>query len=93
FWFSAVYAPQIFDRNLTIDYFDSSVTPGFSTNNPNGRFVTQSIDYKSKQVNEAAQIRLDAQPTSKLRAFATFLWNPVWVQGQLPRSTEGLTGV
>lgn len=91
-WFSAVYAPQVFDRNLTIDYYDSSATPGIY-NNPNGRFVTQSIDYKAKQVNEAAQIRLDAQPTSKLRAFATFLWNPVRVEGALPGSTEGLSGV
>ena len=84
-WFSAVYAPQVFDRDLTIDYFTTG-------NNPNGRAVSESINYKAKQVTEEALFRLDAQPTSKLRMFGTFVWNPIRVKGQLPSSTEGLTG-
>jgi hypothetical protein len=88
-WFSAVYAPQVFDRNLTIDYFSA---PAGSASNPNGRFVTQSINYNFKQVTEEALVRLDAQPTSKLRLFGTFVWNPIRVEGALPGQTEGLTG-
>ena len=82
-WFSAIYAPNISEGNVTIDYFNSSVTPGI-TNNPNGRFVTESINYQAKQRNEQALFRLDAQPTSRLRMFGTFLWNPVVVEGALP---------
>jgi hypothetical protein len=82
-WFSAVYAPQVFDRNITIDYFNQST--------PTGRVVTQSINYVAKQVTEEALFRLDAQPTSKLRMFGTFVWNPIRVEGQLPGATEGLS--
>ena len=88
-WFSAVYAPQVFDRSLTIDYFGA---PAGGANNPNGRFVRESINYNAKQVTEEALIRLDAQPTSKLRMFGTFVWNPIRVKGQLPGNTEGLGG-
>src|SRR5215213_6745768 len=84
-WFSAVYAPQVFDRSISIDYFTTG-------NNPNGRAVSQSINYKAKQVTEEALFRLDAQPTSKLRMFGTFVWNPIRVRGLLPASTEGLNG-
>jgi hypothetical protein len=82
-WFSAIYAPQIFENDVTVDYFNSSVTPGI-TNNPNGRFVTESINYRAKQTNQSALIRLDAQPFSRLRLFGTFLWNPIAVDGALP---------
>jgi hypothetical protein len=82
-WFSATYAPTIFEQNVTIDYFNSSTTPGI-TNNPNGRFVTESINYQSSQTSQQALFRLDAQPTSKLRMFGTFLWNPISVEGALP---------
>lgn len=84
-WFSAVYAPQIFDRSIDIDYFTTG-------NDPNGRAVAESIGYTSKQTNQQALIRLDAQPTSRLRLFGTFLWNPVEVEGALPGGTEGLSG-
>jgi Outer membrane receptor for ferrienterochelin and colicins len=83
-WFSAVYAPQVFDRSLTIDYFN--------INNPNGRTVVETINYKAKQVTQEALIRLDAQPSSKVRGFVTYVWNPISVEGQLPSATEGLTG-
>jgi hypothetical protein len=84
-WFSAVYAPQIIETDLTVDYFGNTGTASSPIfNNPNGRFVTESINYKSKQTNNQALFRLDAQPTSRLRAFATFLWNPIAVQGALP---------
>lgn len=83
-WFSAIYAPQVFERDIRIDYF--------SSNNPNTRAVTQTIDYSAKQVNEEALIRLDAQPYQRLRLFGTFLWNPLRQEGLLPGSTEGLGG-
>lgn len=90
-WFSLVYAPQILDQNLTVDYFRSSATPTIF-NNPNGRFVNESINYKIKQTTQEALARLDFQPTSKFRGFGTFVWNPISVEGALPANTEGLTG-
>ncbi len=90
-WFSAVYAPQVFEQNLSIDYFGNSIA-GNGANNPNGRIVNETIKYKAKQVNQEAMIRLDAQPSNRTRAFVTYLWNPVVVKGALPSATEGLGG-
>ncbi|MEP6903699.1 MAG: TonB-dependent receptor, partial [Actinomycetota bacterium] len=103
-WFSAIYAPQIYEVNQTIDYFGNA---NGNVADPNGRFTTQSINYSSKQKTQEALIRLDAQPFSKLRVYGTFLYNPVSVQGAIPggataltnrdfianSSTEGLSGV
>jgi hypothetical protein len=92
FWFSATYSPQVFELSQRIDYFGNTIA-GNSVNNPTGQFVNETIDYSAKQTNQQALIRLDAQPTSRLRMFGTFLWNPVEVEGALPGNTEGLTGV
>ena len=104
-WFSAVYAPQIYDVNQTIDYFGNA---NGNVADPNGRYVNQSINYSSKQKTEEAFVRLDAQPTSKLRVYGTFLYNPISVRGAIPgnsnvtledtdfiadNSVEGLSGV
>lgn len=99
-WFSATYAPQVLNPIRTIDYFSNSrtyITPtGATANesaaNPNGRFVNNSIRYESNVKQEEAFFRLDAQPTSKLRMFGTFLWNPIVQNGVLPSTTEGLGG-
>ncbi len=91
-WFSATYAPSVSEYTQRINYFGNSI-PGNSLNNPSGRFVNDTIDYTAKTTQEQGLIRLDAQPTSRLRLFGTFLWNPVEVEGSLPGNTEGLTGV
>ena len=102
-WFSAVYAPQIYNVNQTINYFGNA---NGNVADPNGRFTTQSINYKARQRTEEAFIRLDAQPFSKLRVYGTFLYNPVTVRGAIPggqtvlsdrnaistTSTEGFSG-
>lgn len=103
-WVSAVYAPQIYEVSQTVDYFGST---GIANADPNGRFLRQSVRYDAKQRTDQAFIRLDAQPTSKLRVYGTFLYNPIKVEGALPgntnnqlvdkdfitrNSTEGLTG-
>ena len=90
-WFSATYAPTIAESTRRIDYYGNNIA-GNSLSNPNGRFVNETIDYISKQTNQQALFRLDAQPTSRLRLFGTYLWNPVAVQGGLPALDEGLTG-
>ncbi|MEZ5427546.1 MAG: TonB-dependent receptor [Pyrinomonadaceae bacterium] len=84
-WFSAIYAPQIFETSRPIDYFTTG-------NNPNGRAVSESITYDQTLKTEEAFIRLDAQPSSKIRVYGTFLWNPIIQDGGLPASTEGLSG-
>ncbi len=90
-WFSATYAPQIFNTIRTIDYFSNSIA-GNSITNPNGRFVNRTDRYETNVKQEQAFIRLDAQPFSRLRLFGTFLWNPLVQDGVLPANTEGLTG-
>ncbi len=84
-WFSAIYAPQIFETSRNIDYFTTG-------NNPAGRAVASTELYKSNVRTEEMFLRLDAQPSSKLRLFGTFLYNPIIQNGVLPGSTEGLNG-
>jgi hypothetical protein len=84
-WFSAIYAPQITEISRPIDYFTTG-------NNPNGRAISESIIYNAKLKTEYGFVRLDAQPSSKLRMYGTFLWNPDIQDGVLPANTEGLNG-
>ncbi len=90
-WFSATYAPTVSELTRRVNYYGNSIA-GNSTSNPTGQFVNETVNYNLKQTNQQALIRLDAQPTSRLRLFGTFLWNPVEVQGAFPANTEGLTG-
>ncbi len=86
-WFSAVYAPQIFDYTQDLSFFKNpTVAPDVfgrpqPTNNPNIGVVneTQRLNYKRKI--EEAFFRLDAQPWSKLRVYGTFLYNPIIDEG------------
>ncbi len=88
-WFSAIYAPQIFDTTRTVDYY--SFPNG--ANNPNGRVTNETLSYNQHFVQEDAFFRLDAQPHSRLRMYGTFLWNPIIQEGVLPGVTEGFGGV
>jgi hypothetical protein len=83
-WFSAIYAPQVFDTTRFVDYYTS--------NNPNTRVLTQTLKYNQHFVQEEAFARIDAAPTSRLRWMASFLWNPIKQEGVLPATTEGLGG-
>ncbi len=83
-WFSASYAPRITNTSRTIDYYGSS--------NPANRITpNESITYDQKLTQEYGFLRLDAQPSSKLRLFGTFLWNPLIIDGLLPGTTEGFS--
>jgi len=82
-WFSATYAPQIFNTTRVIDYVGSQ--------NPATRVLSQTTTYDASSRREYAFARVDAQPHSRLRVFGTFLWNPTINDGLLPGTTEGLT--
>lgn len=84
-WFSAIYSPSISEVTRTINYFTTG-------NIPTGRAVSETSVYNSKVKTENAFFRLDAQPTSKLRLFGTFLYNPIVQQSVLPSIVEGLNG-
>lgn len=90
-WFSLAYSPQFFNTVRTIDYYSNSVT-GNSNANPNGQFINNTIQYKQTLRQENYFARIDAQPTSRLRIFGTFIYNPLIQQGVLPASNEGLSG-
>jgi hypothetical protein len=88
-WFSAVYAPQIQNIRRTVDYFaNANGNPA----DPSGRTLSQTQTYDFNRKTEEAFIRLDAQPSSKLRMYGTFLWNPIIDRGALAATTEGLGG-
>ncbi len=84
-WFFASYSPQIYRTTRTIDYFSSS--------NPANRTINQTVKYESNVRTEAAFVRLDVQPNSKLRFFGMFLYNPIVQDGALPSASEGFGGV
>lgn len=84
-WFSAIYAPQIQETTRVIDYYTTG-------NNPAGRAVASTESYSSNVRTEEMFLRLDAQPSSKLRVYGTFLYNPIVQSGVLPARTEGLNG-
>jgi hypothetical protein len=81
-WYSAIYAPQVFENVRRIDHFTSS--------NPNIRTISSTQVYQQKLIQEQAFFRLDAQPTSRLRLFGSFLWNPLHQEGILPTLQGGL---
>ncbi len=83
FWGLVTYAPQIFEVSRTIDYFNSS-SPS--------RTVVETQTYDSTFRQEYAFARLDAQPTSNLNLFGSFLWNPGIRDGALPGRADGLSG-
>jgi hypothetical protein len=74
-WFFTSYTPQIFERNRQITYRNAT------TFLPNSLGVG---NYQSRQKNEYAFARLDAQPFNSLRLNGTFTYNPIIVEGELP---------
>lgn len=85
-WFFSSYSPQIYAVDRTIDYFTTG-------SNPVNRVVRESIKYESNVRTEAAFLRLDSQPTSNLRIFGSFLYNPIIQAGAIPLNIEGFNGL
>ena len=84
FWFFASYSPQIYKTTRAIDYFSGL--------NPATRTVRETIRYESNVRTEESFLRFDAQPVESVRAFASFLYNPIIQDGALPAFTEGFAG-
>ena len=96
-WFSAVYAPQIFEVNQPVDFYHNpaGTLDSFgripSSSNPSIRQVAERQELAFKRKIEEAFVRLDAQPMSRLRLFGTFLWNPIVDDGATVGGTYGLS--
>jgi len=95
-WFSSIYAPQNFTLTRDVPFFtDGTFDPvtrlQIPSNNPTMRRVGDIQSFTFKRKIEEAFFRLDAQPTSNLRLFGTFLWNPIIDEGNLPAGTFGLS--
>jgi hypothetical protein len=96
-WFSAVYAPQIFDITEDVPFFFNSngstdiLGRRIPTSDPALRVVGATQTFNFKRKTEEAFVRLDAQPSSKLRMYGTFLWNPIVDEGALPGYGYGLS--
>jgi len=90
-WFLGSYSPQIFTTTRTSNFINAISNSNFTT----GKFVpTQRLDaagnplapitYSTRQKNEYAFGKVDAQFYSKLRGGVTYLWNPQITHGVLP---------
>jgi Carboxypeptidase regulatory-like domain/TonB-dependent Receptor Plug Domain/TonB dependent receptor len=94
-WLSGAYAPQIFEINENVPYFIDSTVDALGRNNPNADPAVRRLgsvqNFQFKRKSEEALVRLDAQPSSKIRAYGTFLYNPVIDKGALPGYNSGLT--
>jgi Carboxypeptidase regulatory-like domain/TonB-dependent Receptor Plug Domain/TonB dependent receptor-like, beta-barrel len=94
-WFSAVYAPQFFETVQDEPFFTDNTTDVLGrlvpSNNPNIRTLNTTQRFNFKRKIEDAFIRLDAQPTSKIRMFGTFLYNPIIDKGATPGQTFGFS--
>lgn len=100
-WFSTVYAPQFFEVNQTTPFFTDIRNIPNTTVDPLGRRTPQSDpllreqtgtqEFRFKRRIEEAFFRLDAQPTSKLRMYGTFLYNPIIDEGNTLGFTAGLS--
>ena len=96
-WFSAVYAPQIFENSIDVPFYTDSTPDAqgrFGANpNPTTRIYRESQDFHFKQTTQEAFARLDAQPWEKLRLNGSFLWIPISQKGVLPGYNYGLTNI
>ena len=78
-WFFSSYTPQIFNTNVSTQYF---------TNLPaSQRTLITNETYSRHRKYEYAFGRLDANPFSALRLTGTFLWNPVIDTGSVPTTS------
>lgn len=96
FWFSAIYAPQLFNTTQDVPFYtDGTFDPvtglQIPSQNPNVRRVGANQRFNYNRKIEEAFVRLDAQPTSNLRMFGSFLYNPIIDQGALVSGALGLT--
>jgi hypothetical protein len=94
-WFSAVYAPQINDLTQDVPFFTNSSATAVDalgrrlpSADPAVRTLSSTQRFNFKRRTEEAFVRLDAQPSSKLRLYGTFLWNPIIDKGALPAGLE-----
>jgi hypothetical protein len=98
-WLSGVYAPQIFEISQNVPFFINPTSSldvlGRNTTSadPAVRRQKEVQTFNSHRRQEEAFLRLDAQPTSKLRVYGTFLYNPIIDRGFFARNTNnGVSG-
>ncbi len=75
-WFFGSYTPQIFNNDRTINY-RNAITGGANA-------TLGSVDYRSKQINQYAFGRIDAQPINNIRLTGTYTYNPIIQEGEVP---------
>jgi hypothetical protein len=80
-WFRLGYNPQLFKQRRLIDYVDPI--------NRNLRTYATQV-YKFRQLNENMSLRIDSQPISRLNLTATYNWNPISQDGEIPGWTSSL---
>ncbi|MET0751790.1 MAG: TonB-dependent receptor, partial [Pyrinomonadaceae bacterium] len=94
-WFSAVYSPQLQEFIQDVNFYSGTTRDLFGrllpSNNPNTRTISSTQQFRLNRKIEDAFIRVDAQPTSRIRMFGTFLYNPIIDKGATAAGTFGLS--
>ncbi|HLM62195.1 MAG TPA: TonB-dependent receptor, partial [Pyrinomonadaceae bacterium] len=91
-WFSAIYAPQLFEITQRVPFFINPAQTdilgrNLASSDPAIRQIGTEQNFTFKRKTEEAFVRLDSQITNRLRAFGTFLYNPIIDKGGLPGYT------
>jgi hypothetical protein len=71
-WFFGIYSPQ---------YLVATRTQQFVSGFGAARVVTSEQEYRAKQTNEYALLRIDANPTNNIRVSTSFTYNPIIQEG------------
>ncbi len=89
-WYSGSYTPQVFESNVTTDFYTNA--PATALGTAAARTFVQRQTYNAKTRYEYAFGRLDAAPINSLRLSSTFLWNPQINEGVIPFGTASFGG-
>lgn len=89
-WFSGSYTPQIYENNVTTDFYTNA--PATQLGTQAARTFVQRQTYNNKVTYEYAFGRIDAAPINSLRLSSTYLWNPQINDGVIPFGTTSFGG-
>lgn len=83
-WFYGIYSPQISTATRTTNFYNSFTAASGPVLTLNPAYSADT--FKTKNVYEYAQGRLDYAIFNNLNGFTSYLWNPLKVQGIFPHS-------
>jgi hypothetical protein len=96
-WMSLTAAPQIFEISQNVPFYANNsgavdvLGRRLPSSDPANRVATETQTFNFHRTTNEYFARIDAQPSSKVRLFGTFLYNPIVDRGALPGQVYGLS--